>query len=129
MISLFKTSASTALLLALVGPSSLETFSQTQSTIRSPTAPTAHSIMYWQWQERWAIREGDWKLIFNGTDTTDPWHGHPEPRRKIPEVFLGKLSDEQPELTNHAERQPKLVDRLLKVHEAWSKEVFGKSAL
>ena len=79
--------------------------------------------MHWQWGNSWAVREGDWKLIYNGRDTTDEWQGHPQPQRKIPEVFLGNLSDAQPELKNHADEKPKVVERLMKLHEEWAKDV------
>jgi hypothetical protein len=79
--------------------------------------------MHWQWEESWAVREGDWKLIYNGRDTTDEWQGHPQPRRKIPKVFLGNLADAQPELNNYANEKPEVVQRLMKLHEEWAKEV------
>ena len=94
--------------------------------IKSADTPTHHRVMHWQWEEReisWAVREGDWKLIYNGRDTTDEWQGHPQPRRKIPKVFLGNLADAQPELKNYADEKPKIVQRLMKLHEEWAKEV------
>ena len=92
--------------------------------ILTPDAPSHHSVLNWQWGEdevTWAVREGDWKLIYNGIDTTDEWQGHPQPRRKIPKIFLGNLADAQPELKNYAEEQPTIVERLIKLHEEWVK--------
>jgi len=94
--------------------------------IQSPDAPTHHRALYWQWgegDERWAVREGDWKLIYNGVDTTDQWQGHPEPGRKIPQIFLGNLAEDQPEFKNHAEQRPEIVQRLMKLHEEWVKDI------
>ncbi|HUT30371.1 MAG TPA: sulfatase-like hydrolase/transferase [Sedimentisphaerales bacterium] len=91
--------------------------------IKSEHAPTHHKVMHWQWQNMWAVRQGDWKLIYNGRDTTDEWQGKPEPRREMPRVFLGNLADDQPELRNHADEHPDLVRRLMKLHEQWAKEV------
>jgi len=91
--------------------------------IKSPKTPTHHKVMYWQWEESWAVREGDWKLIYNGKDTTDEWQGHPEPRREIPKVFLGNLADAEPELKNYADEKPEVVQRLMKLHDEWAKEV------
>jgi len=94
--------------------------------IRSSTAPSHHSVLHWQWKRSWAVREGDWKLIFNGKDSTDAFGGLPEPRRKIPEIFLGNLAETNPELANHAGERPEIVKRLTKLHETWSADVFAR---
>jgi arylsulfatase A-like enzyme len=94
--------------------------------IRSAQAPTHHEVMHWQWEDSWAAREGNWKLIFNGRDTTDEWQGHPEPRRGLPQVFLGNLAEPQPELKNHADEKPEIVKRLKNLHETWAKDVEPK---
>jgi len=91
--------------------------------IKSDRTPTHHNIMHWQWEETWAVREGDWKLIYNGRDTTDKWQDHSQPRRKIPKVFLGNLADAQPELHNYADEKPEIVQRMIKLHEEWAKDV------
>lgn len=91
--------------------------------IKSSQTPSHHKVIYWQWGESWAVREGDWKLIYNGRDTTDEWQGHPQPRREIPNVFLGNLADAQPELKNYADEKPEVVRRLMKLHEEWAKDV------
>ncbi|MHC4573325.1 MAG: sulfatase-like hydrolase/transferase [Planctomycetota bacterium] len=91
--------------------------------IRSADTPTHHKVMHWQWQDTWAVREGDWKLIYNGRDTTDEWQGQPEPRRDIPKVFVGNVADDEPELKNYADERPDLVRRLMKLHQQWEKEV------
>jgi arylsulfatase A-like enzyme len=94
--------------------------------LNSAQAPGPHKTLHWQWEEKevsWAAREGDWKLIYNGSDTTDPWQNHPEPGRKIPKVFLGNLSEEEPEYKNHAEEKPVIVQRLMKLHEEWAMKV------
>jgi hypothetical protein len=62
-------------------------------------------------------------LICNGRDTTDRWQGHPQPRRAIPKVFLGNMSDDEPELKNYADERPDIVRHLTKLHEQWAKEV------
>ena len=91
--------------------------------IKSRSVPSHHKVMHWQWQNSWAVREGNWKLIFNGRDTTDKWQGHPGPRRSIAKVFLGNLADDQPEFKNHAKDHPDIVRRLTKLHEEWAREV------
>jgi len=92
--------------------------------MRSSDAPSPHEVMYWQWQEHWAVREGNWKLIVNGRDSTDPWQDVPVRREKIAPVFLGNLAEENPEFVNHAEERPEIVARLTALHEKWVKEVM-----
>jgi arylsulfatase A-like enzyme len=91
--------------------------------IESPDTPTHHKVLHWQWQKSWAVREGDWKLIFKGRDSTDQWQGHAGARRKIAEVFLGNLGDDDPEYKNYADVRSEIVVRLMKLHEEWAEEV------
>lgn len=66
-------------------------------------APTHHKVMHWQWQNRWAVREGDWKLISPN--------------------LLVNLADAEPERTNHARDKLEIVERLRRLHDAWLKRV------
>ena len=74
--------------------------------IRSADVPTHHKVMHWQWQRKWCVRQGDWKLISDGRGGR-----------------LFNLADEAPERTNHAKQQPEIVERLQALHEAWAKRV------
>ena len=71
-------------------------------------APTHHKAMHWQWQKRWAVREGDWKLISPN--------------------LLVNLADADPEQKNYADDNPEIVARLRKLHDAWVKDVTPKKA-
>lgn len=84
----------------------------------SADSPSPHSTFHWMWQNQWAVREGDWKLIGNGRDTTGLKSGH-APRKDMGEVYLASLADELPEATNHASERPEIVARLEKLHEDW----------
>ena len=85
-----------------------------QPVIDSPDAPSAHPVIYFQWQNRWAVREGPWKLI--GTDAKGT-----AARR----VSLHRLTDAEPEVKNYAEQQPAIVKRLLKLHKEWAQDVHS----
>jgi arylsulfatase A len=76
------------------------------SIINSAEAASHHKIMHWQWQNRWAVREGNWKLI-----------------RERGKTSLHNLADEQPERKNYVGEKPDLVDRLNRLHEEWVKDV------
>ena len=77
--------------------------------IKSAKHPSHHKVMHWQWHKNWAVREGDWKLISTGD-----------------KLFLGNLADEQPEVQNHLEEHPDVVERLQTLHAEWVKEVQPK---
>ena len=73
-------------------------------------APTHHKVLYWQWQSRWVVREGDWKLLGN---------------RDKPSQLIN-LADEQPERKNYIKEKAELVERLLALHVKWREEVTPK---
>jgi arylsulfatase A-like enzyme len=83
--------------------------------LRDAKAKTHHDVMHWQWFDRWAVREGGWKLIH---DT--------KLRRRGGLPFLGNLDDAAPEKKNYASEKPALVQRLTALHDAWAKNVRGE---
>ncbi len=85
--------------------------------IGSADAESAHKVLHFQWQERWAVREGDWKLIRNrsGKDGDDV-------------LTLYNLADEKPEARDYAKDKPDLVRRLNRLHAEFAKDVFGHAA-
>ena len=86
---------------------------------RAPGADTAYGVMHWQWQKRWMVRDGDWKLMFQGARNLAG--GDPA------EIYLSNLSDELPERKNYAAERPDLVKRLTAAHQAWVREVTPKN--
>jgi len=70
-------------------------------------APSHHKVMHWQWQSRWAVRQGDWKLICEGKDR----------------LFLGNLADAEPEVKDYSGERADIVKRLSMLHEQWAKDV------
>ena len=73
-------------------------------------------LTFWQWQKGWAVREGDWKLIGNGSRGLG--------RPKLDKVQLVNLGGEHPEAKNHADERPEIVLRLTRIHQAWAADVF-----
>ena len=90
--------------------------------LESADAPSPHETFHWMWQDQWAVREGDWKLIGNGRDTTGLGSKH-APRKQMGEIYLANLADERPESINHATSRPDIVSRLRESHESWLREV------
>ena len=83
--------------------------------IQSASAKSAYGVMHWQWRNGWLVRDGDWKLIYNGVKNLA---GGDDTK-----VYLSNLSDPKPEQTNHAGDHPEIVQRLTALHEEWAKEV------
>jgi arylsulfatase A len=79
--------------------------------IHDAKAQLPRKTLHFAWGNKWAIREGDWKLI--GTTGR-------------PQVTLHNLADAKPEVKNYAKDKPKLVDRLRMLHTAWVKDVTPK---
>ena len=90
--------------------------------LRSADAPSQHEVFHWMWQTQWAVREGDWKLIGNGRDTTGLQSRH-APRKDMGDLYLASLADETPESINHAADRPEIVGRLSKLHQEWLQDV------
>jgi arylsulfatase A-like enzyme len=76
--------------------------------IESATAESGYSVLHFQWGKKWAVREGDWKLV--GTEGK-------------PKTTLHRLSGENPELINHANDHAEVVKRLRTLHREWLEEV------
>ncbi len=75
----------------------------------------------------YAVRKGDWKLIYNGHDTTGKYSTHPEMEFEMPEYYLANLQDEHPEEINHTSEHPEIVKELNDLHKIWAKDVFKDS--
>jgi arylsulfatase A-like enzyme len=84
--------------------------------VEEAKAPSHNRVLHWQWQKGWAVREGDWKLIANGSYGLG--------RDKLPELFLANLGDESPEAMNYVESHSEKVKTLQSLHDAWAKDVF-----
>lgn len=76
--------------------------------INSADAESPHEVLHYMWQQRWCVREGDWKLM----------SGKP--------LKLHNLAEESPEVKNHAAEYPALVKRLKALHDEFTKDVFSK---
>lgn len=82
------------------------------SIFNNSTAPTQHPVLYFDWQDKWAVREGNWKLISLLNRQTQ--------KRSY---ALHNLAEENPEVNDHVAAHPTLVAHLKKLHADWEKEV------
>ena len=81
--------------------------------IKDAKAPSPHEVLHWQIDGSWAVREGDWKLLFNVNDTTKG------PGTVIPGAFLVNLRDDPSEKRNVATVHPEIVARLKRLRAEW----------
>jgi len=85
--------------------------------LRDAGAGSPHDVLHWQLGKRWAVRRGDWKLLFRPLDNGDPRNATPLP--EADEWFLANVALEEDERTNRAAEHPELVAELRALHEAW----------
>ena len=91
--------------------------------IESGKALSRHQVLYFQWEDQWAVREGKWKLIVKGRDTTGKFSSHPQKEETMESPYLANLEEDEPELNNHAKEYPEIVERLTSLHNTWAAEV------
>ncbi len=88
------------------------------AVIDSAKAPSPHDVLHWQIDKSWAVRSGDWKLLFDVRDTTER-----APGTTIAGAFLVNLKDDPSEKTNLAASHPDIVARLKRLREEWEAEL------
>lgn len=81
--------------------------------LKSAEAQSQHETLHFQWQQRWCVRQGNWKLI-----------QHNNKAGGRPRLELVNLADKQPERKDHSKQRPALVKRLHQLHEAFAADVF-----
>jgi arylsulfatase A len=78
-------------------------------------AESAYADYLWELDERWAVREGPWKLLIHPRDTT--LRHDPEELPEADQQFLVNLDDDPFEQTNVAAQHPDIVEHLLQIRE------------
>ena len=87
--------------------------------VEDQTASSLYSVMHWQWEQSWMVREANWKLLVDDRYAL---------RYKVLDaVHLANLADEQPERRNHAHERPDIVERLDRIHKEWERDVTPKN--
>jgi arylsulfatase A len=84
------------------------------AVIKDAKAESPHAVLHWQIGKSWAVREGDWKLMFDVEDTTER-----SPGKVIHGEFLVNLRDDPSEKTNLASGRPEIVARLTRLRALW----------
>ena len=84
------------------------------AVIKDAKAPSPHDVLHWQIGKSWAVREGDWKLLFDVNDTSER-----SPGTVIRGPFLVNLKNDPSEKTNLAVEHPEIVNRLKRLRAEW----------
>ena len=79
--------------------------------IEKANAPSKYQSLYFAWGTKWAVREGDWKLIGSTRNKN---------------VSLHNLAEEKPEVKNHAKEKPEKASRLRALYSKWAEQVKMK---
>ena len=78
--------------------------------IKDKAVPSHYKEIHWQWGKKWAVREGDWKLLGEGDKA----------------LSMHSLADERPEEKNYLRNRPVIAKKLHQLHRDWAKEVAPK---
>ena len=92
--------------------------------IESGKARSNHQVLYFQWEDQWAVREGKWKLIVRGRDTTGKFSNHPQKEENMESPYLANLEAADPEAYNYAKEYPELVEKLTNLYQDWAATVM-----
>jgi arylsulfatase A-like enzyme len=101
------------------------------TVLTQPEAATPHETFVWESGRgakgpQWAVRRGDWKLIGNPRDTSEPDRKLPlHPQRDA--RFLVNLSQDIGETKNLAADHPDVVAEMEAIYEKWKKDVQDQS--
>lgn len=94
--------------------------------LKSADAEVERTELYWRMggkssKAKWAAREGKWKMLGNPNETVRP-DGVMELTGKDKELFLVDLENDPGETTNVRDKNPEIVERLLKIRASYEAE-------
>lgn len=88
--------------------------------LKSEDGPSPHDVLHWQTgtgeNARWAVRRGDWKLLYRPQDT-----GARDAPPIPDEFFLVNLREDLCERNNVAAKNASVVEELVCLHDTWAK--------
>ncbi len=97
------------------------------SVLKNGDADTPHGQLYWRLggnpeNAKWAVRDGDWKLLGNANENVKPQGA--VPLTKEDKVgFLVNLSEDIGESKNVAKEHPQVVERLIDLREEYEASI------
>jgi arylsulfatase A len=88
--------------------------------------PLPPRTVYWGYNQRYAVREGDWKLVVNQPDDAAKTKGKKKAGGAAAGAALYQLGNDLGERTNLAAQEPARVQRMQAALAAWQKDVGAK---
>ena len=83
--------------------------------IYSSSAPAPHNILHFDFLDQWAVRKGDWKLIYKAVDVRPGNY-----RQEIEdEYFLSNIKEDPSETVNYSKSHLRIVQELKKERKEW----------
>lgn len=82
-----------------------------------------HEVLYWRLEQpsRWAVRDGDWKLVLEDLEPETMGKGRGTRTREM-KLQLFNISSDPTEKDDLSEKQPDIVKKLSAMHDAFVKE-------
>lgn len=86
--------------------------------INDEDAESPHEILHFDFENQWAVMDGDWKLINNAIDV------RPDDKNTVIEgLFLSNVRMDPSEKTNYIREYPEIAERLLSLRKEYEKSV------
>lgn len=89
------------------------------SVLKDPEVDTPHEALHWAYREQWAVRMGDWKLIYNawGNSKTAIWKTNKNDKG----ARLYNIAKDPGEKQDLSKQYPQRVREMQSRHEQWVK--------
>lgn len=85
------------------------------------TASPHNEFWWWDNEDRWAVRKGNWKLLKNPKDPSQK-----KPVTTVDSYYLVNLKDDQSESINLANERPEKVKELVQSYKVWYNKTKNK---
>lgn len=92
-----------------------------RKVINDDKVESPNNFLHFDFGNQWAVRQGDWKLIFNANDVKEQ-----DKSQTIKELFLSNLAQDSTESVNLAEKYPQKVMELQKLREDYISKLNEK---
>ena len=83
--------------------------------------PTPHDVIHFDFNNQWAVRQDEWKLIYNAIDVKPN-----DKNTTIQGLFLSNLAIDSTESVNLAEKYPEKVKQLQQLRNEYTSKLNKK---
>ena len=91
--------------------------------IKGEVSESPHDVLHFDFEQQWAVRSGDWKLINNAIDVL------PNDKNKVLEgLYLTNLKEDPTESVNLKEKYPEKVKELLVLRKQYEESLSRRKS-